>query len=267
MRIEIRPVPNRNRIREFSEGLEHFSQGHVLSPLVDPQTRRYATGLTDADREMLKGKGFPHDLDDTYTRGVPHPFWESGLVKTELRPGPTFLHPGKNDLDFIKWKFLKASSFVYASEEEMATGCKPQATHYIYDEREAMEIRATALQRRNALLSKLGKLSLQRKRDIVSLVLDEAVDTKGEDYLTVKLDEILQSEGQRKLLEDLMGRAGAEVALLSEVRTALRRNVLRRTKTGIFYFESNLGFGEAEVADFLAKPENQEVYLSIKGKI
>jgi len=153
MKIEIRPIPNRNRIREFSEELEHFSQAHVLAPLVDPVTRRYVTGLSDADRKGLRDRGFPYDTDDTYVRGVPHPFWESQLVKVELKNSPVFLFPDKSDIDFVKWKYLQKSGYVYSSEEEMNEGGKPQATHYIYDEQVSTGVRASALQRRNDLLA------------------------------------------------------------------------------------------------------------------
>jgi len=267
MKIEIRPVPNRNRIREFSEDLEHFSQAHVLAPLVDPVTRRYVTGLSEEDVAMLKGKGFPYNLDDTYVRGTPHEFWESQLVKVELRSGPLFLFPDRSDIDFVKWRFLAASSYVYASEEEMATGSKPQATHYIYDEAVSTVVRATALQRRNALLNKLSKTSLQRKRDLIMVVLNENTEGKGEDHLTVRIDEMLESREHRAQLEQLLMKRPEETALLAEVKSALQKGVLRLTKRGIYYFESNLGFTEEDVRDFLSKQENQELYLSIKQKI
>ena len=42
---------------------------------------------------------------------------------------------------------------------------------------------------------------------------------------------------------------------------------LRKTKKGIFYFETNLGFSEEDVKEFLIKDENQEILLNIKSKI
>jgi len=128
-------------------------------------------------------------------------------------------------------------------------------------------MRATALQRRNALLNKLSKTSLKRKRDLLMVVANEATENRDEDYLTVRLEEVLDNAEQRQLLEQALERRPEETAVLAEVKQALQKSVLRRTKAGIFYFESNLGFAEEDVRDFLSKPENQEVYLSIKGKI
>jgi len=267
MKIEIRPIPNRNRIREFSEALEHFSQAHVLAPLVDPVTRKYVTGLTDKDRKMLKDRGFPYDTGDTYVRGVPHPFWESPLVKVELRNSPVFLFPEKSDIDFVKWKYLQNSSYVYSSEEEMNGGGKPQATHYIYNEQVSTGLRASALQRRNELLAKVAKLSPQRKRDMVMIVLNENTDTKSDDYLLVKLEDIIGDSGHRAHLEQLLAERPEIVTLTAEVRVAIQKNVLRQTGRGVYYFESNLGISMEDVVSFLSKTENQEVYLSIKQKI
>jgi hypothetical protein len=43
------------------------------------------------------------------------------------------LYPGKNQIDFVKYKFLLVNNYIYKSEDEMRTGSKPEATHYIYD--------------------------------------------------------------------------------------------------------------------------------------
>lgn len=267
LKIEIRPIPNRGDIKSFSENLEYFSQAHTIMAFVDPVTRRYSTGLTKEDVKYLKDKGFPYNLDDTYIQGVPHEFWESAITKVSLTNSPMFLSPGKNDLDFIKWKYLMVNNYIYTSEEEMKTGSKPEATHYIYNEQEATSLKATTIEKRNSLINQVSKLSLKRKRDVILVLLNESTENKDEEYITVRLDDIFESKDLSRELENLLKQKIEDVSLSAEIKSAIQKNVLKRTKQGIYFFESNLGFTEDAVKEFLSQEENQEILISIQSKI
>lgn len=267
LKIEIRPIPNRNGIKEFSENLEYFSQAHIIAPFVNPVTRKYETGLSEEDIKYLKDNNFPYELSDNYIKGVAHEFWESLVVKMELTNSPIFLYPGKSLIDFVKYKYLLVNSYIYKSEEEMLSGSKPEATHFIYNETEAISLKANKLEKKNTLISKVSKLSLKRKRDIILIILNENTENKDEDYLTVKFDDILSNAEYSKQLTDLLDKNVEEVSLSAEIKTAIQKNVLRRTRQGIFFFETNLGFSEEDVRQHLSKTENQELYLNIKSKI
>ena len=142
LKIEIRPIPNRDGIKGFSENLEYFSQAHIIAPFVNPVTLKYETGLSEEDVKYLGDNNFPYDISDNYVKGKAHPFWESLAIKMELKNSPIFLFPGKNLIDFVKYKYLLVNSYIYKSEEEMLTGSKPEATHYIYNESEAISLKA-----------------------------------------------------------------------------------------------------------------------------
>lgn len=267
LKIEIRPIENRGNIRSFSDNLEHFSQAHIIAPFVNPETHKYETGLTKKDVEFLKKRNFPYDLSDTYIRDTPHEFWESSTIKVELKTSPVFLYPGKNLIDFVKYKYLMKSNYIYKSEEEMLQGGKPQATHFIYDESEAISLQATKLTQKNDLISKVRELSPKRKRDIIMIILNESTENKNEDYLTVRFEDIISNKELSLQLTELLSIDDKDITLKAEIKTALQKNVLRRTKKGIFYFETNLGFSEEDVQKELSKDENQELYLTIKTKI
>lgn len=267
LKIEIRPIPNRNGIKEFSENLEYFSQAHIIAPFVNPVSRKYETGLSKEDVEYLKKNNFPYEISDDYIKDRPHPFWESSALKTELTNSPVFLYPGKSLIDFVKYKYLLVNNYIYQSEEEMLSGTKPEATHYIYNETEAISLKAGKLEKKNSLIAKVRKLSLKRKRDIILILLNENTENKDEDYLTVRFDDILSNKDYSEQLETLLDKNVDEVALSAEIKTAIQKNVLKRTKQGIFFFETNLGFSEEDVREHLEKPENQELYLNIKSKI
>jgi hypothetical protein len=267
LRIEIRPIPNRNNIKQFSENLEYFSQSHTISAFVDPVTGKFATGLSEEDKEYLQKEGFPYDFNDKYTRGVPHPFWESSMAKVELRNSPFFLYPGKNLLDFVKYKYLLVSNYIYKSEEELKIGSKTQATHYIFNEGEETVLKASAIETRNNLIRKVGELSLNRKKELVQILLNETTDNKNEDYLTVRLDAIIEDKDLSKELKVLLENSTQDITLVAEIKSAILKGVLKKTKKGIFFFDTNLGFQEEDVKEFLILPENQEIYLNIKSKI
>jgi hypothetical protein len=267
LKIEIRPIPGRNGIKSFSENLEYFSQAHILAPFVNPVTLKYSTGLTEEEAKKLVKEGFPYNIDATYKRGVPHEFWESSIVKVELSNSPIFLYPGKNQIDFIKYKYLLVNNYIYKSEDEMLTGSKPEATHYIYDESAANKIKATKLDRRNSLVKQVSDLSLTRKRQIILIILNENTDNKDEDYLTVRFEDIFNKKELSLELKMLLEQDSKDVALTADIKSAIQKNVLKRTKQGIFYFETNLGFNEEDVRKTLSSPDNQEVLLHIKSKI
>lgn len=267
LKIEIRPIPNRNGIKQFSENLEYFSQAHIIAPFVNPVSRKYETGLSKEDIEYLQENNFPYDISDTYIKGRAHEFWESPTVKVELKNTPVFLFPGENLIDFIKYKYLLKNSYIYKSEEEMLQGTKPEATHYIYNESDAINLKANKLEQKNNLVTKIGKLSLKRKRDIVLIILNENTENKDESYLTVRFDDILNNKEYTSHLKSLLDKGIDEVSLEAEIKTAIQNNTLKRTKSGIFYFETNLGFTEEDVKQTLLDPVNQELYLNIKSKI
>lgn len=267
LKIEIRPIPGRNGIKSFSENLEYFSQAHILAPFVNPVTLKYVTGLTEEDIKSLKEDNFPYNIDSTYRKGVAHEFWESQIVKVELRNSPIFLYPGKNQIDFIKYKYLLVNNYIYSSEDEMRSGSKPEATHYIYNEASANKIKATKLEKRNSLIKKVADLSLTRKRQIILILLNENTDNKDEDYLTVRFEDIIKNKNLSLELEILLDKKSEDIAITADIKSAIQKNVLKRTRQGIFYFETNLGFDEEEVRKTLSSSDNQEILLNIKSKI
>ena len=77
----------------------------------------------------------------------------------------------------------------------------------------------------------------------------------------------MEDKEKTALLNQLLGSSKQEVSLTAEIKSAIHKNVLRKTKKGVFYFETNLGFTEEDVKEFLEKDENQEILLNIKSKI
>jgi hypothetical protein len=128
-------------------------------------------------------------------------------------------------------------------------------------------MRAGELEKRNSLIRQVSDLSLKRKRDIVLILLNENTDNKNENYLTIKFETIMNDKELSLQLFELLNQEVEGVTLQAEIVSAIQKNVLRKTKKGIFFFETNLGFSEEDVKEFLINPDNQEILLNIKSKI
>lgn len=267
LKIEIRPIPKRNGVEKFSEDIESFSKAHVIMPFVNPITRKYSTGLSEEDIALLKAQNCPYNLDDHYTQNTPHEFWESSIVKTELGPSPIFLYPGRSMIDFIKWRYLLVNRYIYKSEEEMLTGSKPHATHYIYDEAIEIEIKASKLARKTSLLNNVNKLTPERKRHMLLIINDEDASSRTNNYVDVTLGYILDDEKKSNELEMLLLMNKEEIDAKALVRACIHRGIFKKRDKGYFYYDTMLGFTEGDVVDFLIRPENQDVYMNIKDKM
>jgi hypothetical protein len=266
-KIEIRPIPNKQNIREFSSNLEFFGGNNTIGCYVNSKSHKFETNLDEDDIEYLKESGFPYDVTNNYIAGKPHPFWDSTVSKLTLLSSTVILSPTANLLDFIKYRYLQKSRFIYISEEEMLSGTKPEATHFIYDESKEIKVKATVLETQNNLIKKVANLSTQRKKDIILIILNETTDNKDADYLTVRMDDIIQDKNYVEQLRKLLEESDNSLSLSSIIKKAILSNVLSRTKQGYFYFENNLGFSEEDVKEFLSKDENQEILISIQTKI
>lgn len=271
LKIEIRPIPDsllggKDKFFNMKAGLGSLAQSHTVGPMVDKRTRRFDTGLSADDLKWINEQGFAYDLSTNFKNGVAHPFWEAPIARTELKSSPMFLFPGADPLDLIKWRYLCKSPLVYSSEQEMALGGKPRATHYIYDESEEIVKKATIIAREDKLRHQCLEMTPNRKRDLVLIILDEDTETKPEVYLNVKLDEIVKDKEKSVELERLLNAKPAEVNVEALIKNAISRNVIKKTAEGYKYFETPLGYTEKDVKALLSKVEKQQLFLDIQAK-
>ena len=265
--IELRPIIDRTEISEFSDQLQYYAPPQTIHAFVNPETRKYSSGLSEFDKEYLKWKQFPYDIDETYRQGESHSFWESPVMKVDLKNSPTFLFPGKSLVDFVKYKYLLVNSYIYKSEEEMIQQTKPMATHYIYNQEIEVKRKAASISSRNELLLKISKLSPQVKRELILLIDNEITDTKGDDYLIVKFEEMLDNNAKKEKIMHYLSTEAKELSLKALIKKGIQKDVLTRNQTGIFYFNINLGLTIDAVYEFLVDKENQQILVELKSKL
>ena len=266
LKIEIRPVGNHGNIEKFSKDMSFFAQPNSIPPLVDPKTLKYVTGLSKEDVKYLKDNKFPYPFEnDVFVLGQANPFWDGQAVKVALSQKPTFLYPGKSIFDFIKYKWLCESPYVYKNETEMLTGNKPAATHFIYNESQEINSKAVLLEVIEGIKLDISKLSTDRKKNVIFLVTGETIGTKDAGWVAVRLDSIYSNEEEFERLKEVLAWDAETQDLRHTVKLAIAKNILLKSINGIRYYETILGHSEDEAVAVLKN--NQELLLTIKSKI
>ena len=264
LKIEIRPIPNRGGIRKFSEELEYFSERHTIIPYVN-KSRKYVTGLNEADIKYLKSVGVKYDLDDNYITDTPHPLWDSQEIKVDLLNTPTFLYPYRSPLDYIKWKFISVSEYVYSSESEMEEGGKPQATHYIFNEEIEDEIKAKKLLKNYNLIQTFLSFKENEKRSFLTMVFNEDFSDKSSDSLISKYEEAINDKPD--LVLKYINNSPGELSDKAFILKAIAKGIIRKNKKGLKYFDVDLGFTVEDAYNTLNTPDNVELFNNIKEKL
>ncbi len=260
-RIEVRPL---DRLKwHGKKGKESFAQPHTIQALVDPSTMEYAVDLSEEERKELESKT-SYDLSLTFDPENPHPFWDGRSSRIKLENKTMFFF--KNvALDKIKVAIMKASKLVANSLKEWEEGEFPDATHYIHDESEQVQIKASKVEMRNEAIIETSKLPKDRKISIVKTLAGGQLKDNSDSFLAVEINKLI--EHNTELYLQTLRRDPKEVSYLALVYEALDKNIFRKEGHLIKYLDSSLGGDAEEVAEYLRDDKNQEFTLMIKTKV
>lgn len=267
MRVEIRPI-ERKRWHGKS-GKDSFTRPKTIEALVNPNSMKYNTGLSEEDIKLLKERNISYDISDDYT-GESHPFWESKMAQIKLENKTMLFYPNKNVLDFIKVKVCKASKFVANSMQEWEDGLWPDATHVIFDEAAEVEIKASKSALKKKAVIELAKLNKEKKVQLVMILSGKDVKGKSDDFVEVALDDIIEGKIENVSAKDVLEHINMdaeETAIHALVLECLMKNVLVKRGHKIEYKGSNLGGDEMEVVHYLAKDANQDLRLRLTAEV
>jgi len=254
MIVEIKPI-EREKWHGYKKA-DDFSRDRKIFPVVDPNTRKYKTGLDEDDIEKLKAMGFKRELNDDWKRYEPHPFWDSTEVKVALKQH-TFRLDTDNPIEFIQYKYILEHPAVANSLREYEEGKWPDATHYIVNSPDAIRRKASEVEARKQAYGLLLEASRDKKLKVALLVGGKDFSKEDDKKLEIYLDELL-SQKPRQVLKYL-----SQDDELSDnlyiVKKALRKKVLRNGITGIKFMDLLIGTSEEEAALFLGKEDNLEL--------
>lgn len=262
IKVEVRPIEHKKW--HDKTGQESFTRPKKIQALLDSNTMKYATGLTEEDIKALRKKGVNYDLSDNYDSENLHPFWDSSMAVIKLENNTMFFDLD-NDLEFIKVKVMKASKFVANSMAEYENGTWPDATHVIFDEAEQAQVLASKVETRNTAIIEASKLSPDRKVELILVMGGRNMKNQSADFVAVELDKVLNKNPEEFLRNLKMDKK--QIAAHALVLEALQKGILRKEGQRIFHMDSPLGIDEIEVAEYLAKEENQDIRLLVLQKI
>jgi len=245
---------------------ESFARAKVIQAFVDPESRTYATGLSD-EEERKYGALLKVDLSKQFLLDTPHPFWDSKMAEIKLENRTQFWNTD-NALEYIYIKVMKASKYVANSEKEYEEGLWPEATHVIFDESEEVDTQATLIETKNAAIIQCSELSKNKKIELI-MVLSSGGDylkaknlkNKSDNHVNVELDKILQTKSQEVLRYLKMDKDFISTYALG--LEALQKNVLNKAGHKIMYHDSVIAEDLNDLIDYLNKAENNEFKLRL----
>lgn len=266
MQVIIKPIPEK-KAWHGKNGKESFARPHSIEVLLDSQTGRYATGLTPKDIEYLREThNINLDLSDTFHPEKPHPYWGSNGAKIKL-PNHTMILNDDRPLDFIKIKNLKASKFVADSLKAFEDGEFPEATHIIYDEKEEVEAKASKIAKKNKAIGIVNKLSKDEKISFVRLLSNEGTAGRSDDFISVKMDEIVNDSEKVDQFLSLLRLDKAEVSVRASIAEGLYNRVLTKEGSAIYYMGEKLGFDLEDTVNYFTDPNNQLTKVAFLEKL
>ncbi len=263
-KVEVKPLP----IQKWhgKKNQESFARPKTIQAFADPSTMKYIHGLTDEDLKELKKKlGAKYDLSDDFNPETAHPFWDSSQARIKLENNTQIFNKA-NALDLIKVGIIKACPYVANSFEEWEEGRWPNATHYIYDEKETDEHEASKVELRDRAILEAQKLGKDRKLQIAYMMLGRNLKNNSDNALIVAIDKCISTD-PKTFLKHASKENANMVALGAMVKEAIDASILRKEGHKIMYMDSVLGVEELEVAEYFDKPENNELKLHILDKL
>lgn len=262
MIIEIKPI-EKERWHGYKREND-FSRPIKIFPVVDNETRKYRTGLTENEIEALKKMGVPYNLDSNYNRYEPHEFWDSPEVAVKLEKRTIRLND-EIPMDFIKYKYILEHPAVANSMDDYENGKYPDATHYITNSPAALKKKANLVELKKKAYEILSTLDRERKVQVIMLVLGKDVKKKADNEIEVLLDELITNNPKEAY--EIMSRNPEKMEAEYIVKLALRKGVLQRDPTSIKFMDLKIGSYISEAADFLMMKENKELKDKIVEQI
>lgn len=259
MKIKVKPIP-RKPWHKYT-GKNSFTKTHKIQALVDPETMKYATGLSAEDIEHLKKMGITYDLSDTFKDNEAHPFWDSTMAAFKLENATMILDDTK-PMDFIKIKMMKASKYVANSNKEWNEGKWAEATHVIYDEEEEVKIQATKVEIKNKAIIEASKLRPEKKVHIILLILGKNLKGHSNEFIEVGMAEAID-EHPEDVLSLIQEKGDKELAVEALVLECLSKSILRKKGHKILYHEHPLGIDVGDVTEYLLKDENNDLKIRL----
>lgn len=257
MIVEIRPI-DRKRWHDLPKD-RSIAQPLTFVPAVDPLTMQYKVEMSaEKLEEIAKRTGY--DLSLNVKPGVPHPFWDSPMMRVKLRRGETNVFTVNSDVDALRLAVIKGSGLVAGSQADIELNHR--AEFYIYSEDEEVEkaeARATIVM--NAI-KKLDKLTDAQKKSLLRLLTNKRNTSQrtGEFVNTMLFNLINKDPNSFLEYANMTPQRQKSLVLIEE---SVAEGHLQKEGTSYFYGSDRIGFDRNGAAEFLEQPVNQPMRLRL----
>lgn len=259
--VELRPLDLEKWHGKTKE--ENFTRDQSIEVLYDPETGKYATGLTKEEAEKY-GKELGLDLSDKFDPENPHPYWSTRAAMLQL-PNRTLVFDVSKPLDFIKVKNYKACVLVANSQKEYNDRKWPLATHILYDENEQLEMKAHKINKKREAHKLVSKMTKKAKIAVIQIILEVSCSKQSNDFIEVQLEKAIENHIDDFLKFAQMNKE--HLYMRGMVLEAIYKDVLTKEGTGIYYLGEILGHGVEDVTEYFLNPQNQAIKAKILEKI
>lgn len=262
--VKIEPIER--EYRWHGKGDAEFNPRPVrILPIVDPNTMRYITGLSDEDRQKLKKMGVKEDLSDDFSKFESHPFWDSPKSVIEL-PFKTFTLNLDNPYDYIKYKVIMAHPSVANSIEDYKKGLFPQASHFIVNNEEVNKEKAKILSLKPKIYAKLPKMAASEKLRVILLVGGMNLKGASLEEIDIMLDNLIDKKTND--VYDVLTQNKDDVAMKYNVMLAIDRGLITKTINNAYkYFDIVLGHSVNEIMNFFKTGDNTSLYEKLVSQL
>lgn len=257
--VEVRPVPRDKW--HGKKGKESFSQPHSYEVLYDTVKGGWANGLTE-EEEVSYGKQLGVNLSKSLPAAMAHPYYSTQAAFIKL-PNHTMTFNTDNAAEAVKVKAMKESRFIANSLKEWQDGLYEDATHFIYDESEEAEAKATKFQKRVELMGIISGMSDDQKVSLIQIVGDKTVRGQSKNYIDGVLATLVEDPTK---VEDLLFYAKADKAKLyarATVLEAIHRRVLVKDGATVSFKGDRIGMDVDDATTFLLDDANQKYKVAI----
>lgn len=261
MQVIVKPLP----LEKFHKkvGKEAFSQPKTVEALYDVNTGKYQTGLTEAEtKEYSRILGV--DLSDTFNPNEAHPYWSSKASWVYL-PNQTLVLETTKPHDFVKVKLMKASPKVANTYADWENDLYPDATHYIYDETEEIELKASKIEAKNEARNKAYSMPMAQKKAMVQILSKKTVKNQSDKFINVEIDALIEDNAREFIRVADMPKE--DIVIRSNIYELEAKNVLTKENGAYYYMAEMLGVDFDDMVNWFKKPDNNRLRVLILEKL
>lgn len=263
MLVEVRPIPFNNKWHGVTDGENQFTMPKVYEVYYNEKTGKYDSGLTEDEKKKFE-KELGIDLSDVFIPDQPHPFFGTRMGKL-IMENNTMVFDTEKTMEALKVKMMKACPFIANSLKEWEDGQYPEATHYIYDEMEQVEEKASKVQQRTKCIIILDKMTLEERINMAKILTGQSLKSNSADFIDVTLSEEIEKQPNEFLRYARMDKK--DLYIRATLLEALSRNILTKEGMAIYYLGERIAGDLEEAIVWFNDPQNHQFKVKLLEKL